>query len=245
MAIPEFCPGSKTIRQPHPEYIKCSQCGEEVEIWTDEFQAKCPKCKNVVMREAGVSCFDWCKYAEKCAGTEIYSKYLRNKALNLKQKLLIELENYFGDDKKRINHAKKVLGFAEELLKKEKADAHIVITAAILHDVGIKKAEEKYGTSSGSLQEKEGPGIAREILAKFSLIKEDVDQICEIIAHHHSPGKINSQNFKVLYDADWLVNLKDEVDTKDKDKLEKIIDRIFLTKTGKKMAKSIYLGDKD
>lgn len=43
-----------------------------------------------------------------------------------KEKLLEEMEKYFGDDMRRIAHAKKVMGFAEELLKKESsANRHI------------------------------------------------------------------------------------------------------------------------
>lgn len=259
----DFCPGSQKFRQPQPEIIKCSNCGEEVEIWTDEVQATCSKCKTIVTRESGSSCLDWCKYAKECVGEQTYNKFMQNKAITTKQKLLKKLEEYFGKDTKRINHAKKVMGFAEEILKKEKADWHIVIPASILHDVGIKVAEEKYGSSAGHLQEKEGPKIAREILLKVGLNNEDADEICQIIAHHHSPGKVDTQNFKVLYDADWLVNFadsgywkeyisasrtdkknyvreKDEVDTNDKTKLKSIINKVFLTKTGRELAERIY-----
>lgn len=159
----------------------------------------------------------------------------------MKDKLIKELEAYFGSDIKRINHAKKVMGFAEELLKREKADRHIVIPVSILHDVGIKVTEEKYGSAAGHYQEKEGSEIARSILLKIGLEKEAIDEICQIIAHHHSPGKVNTQNFKILYDADWLVNLKDEMGTKDKTKLKAIINKIFLTDSGKELAERIYL----
>ena len=71
--------------------------------------------------------------------------------------------------------------------------------------------------------------------------KENVDEICEIIAYHHSPDKINTSNFKVLSDADWLVNLKDELDIENKDKMTEIIEKVFLTKTGKNISKKIYL----
>ena len=46
----EKCPGAKTFIQPKPELIPCSFCGEEVEIWTDEVKATCPKCQGTVMR---------------------------------------------------------------------------------------------------------------------------------------------------------------------------------------------------
>ncbi len=36
MVIEKTCPGSRAIREPRPEYIDCSNCGTEVEIWTDE-----------------------------------------------------------------------------------------------------------------------------------------------------------------------------------------------------------------
>jgi len=240
MMVIDFCPGSQRFRQPQPETIKCPYCNYEIEIWTDEIQAICPNCKSKVTRQAGISCLEWCRYARECVGDQVYSKYMQNRAITIKERLLKELEEYFGDDTKRINHAKNVMHFAEELLKKEKADWHIVIPASILHDVGIKVAEAKYGSNAGHYQEKEGPEIARIILLKVGLKKEDIDEICKIIAHHHSPGKINTQNFKVLYDADCLVNLKDEVDTKNKTKLAQIINKIFLTDSGRELAKEIY-----
>jgi HD superfamily phosphodiesterase len=158
--------------------------------------------------------------------------------------LLDALEEYFGDDVKRINHAKRVMRFAEELLEKEKADRDIVIPASILHDIGIKVAEQKYGSAAARYQEKEGPSVARKILFKCGFGKEAIDEICGIIGHHHSPGKINTLNFKVLYDADWLVNLGEEFKAKERGQLKTIIDRIFLTKAGEELAKKIYLDEK-
>ena len=239
--MPFECPGSDKLRRPKPEFIKCPSCSEEVEIWTDEIETACPKCKNTVLRIQKESCIEWCAYAKECIGLDKYNTYMKNKAVTVKDALIKELEGYFGNDSKRIDHAKRVMGFAEELLKTERADWHIVIPASILHDVGIKVAEEKYGRNDGHYQEKEGPAIAKGILEKTTLKKEDIDEICRIIAHHHSPGKVNTQNFKVLYDADWLVNLKDEVDTSDKDKLAAMINKVFLTNAGRELAKRTYL----
>ena len=42
------CPGPKTPAR--PEMVECPQCGEDVEIWTDETSAKCPSCSTTVMR---------------------------------------------------------------------------------------------------------------------------------------------------------------------------------------------------
>jgi hypothetical protein len=46
----------------------------------------------------------------------------------------------------------------------------------------------------------------------------------------------------VLYDADWLVNLGDEYDTRDHRKLARAIDRLFLTDSGRALARKLYLG---
>jgi HD superfamily phosphohydrolase YqeK/predicted RNA-binding Zn-ribbon protein involved in translation (DUF1610 family) len=235
------CPGAQRFREPTPEVIKCPSCNEEVEIWADEVQRRCPKCKNIVMRKQQQSCLDWCRYARQCLGPQLHDKYMQNRTITIRQKLVREMQNYFAEDKKRINHAKKVMHFAQELLKREKGNWHIVISAAALHDIGIKEAERKYGSSAGHYQEKEGPSIARKILLKIGLKKEDIDEICEIIAYHHTPGKINTHNFKILYDSDWLVNIKDEFGLEDKQRLKQIIDNIFMTASARELAKNLYL----
>ncbi len=155
------------------------------------------------------------------------------------------MEAYFNGDTKRINHAHKVTEYAEELLKREGGDYSIVIGASLLHDIGIHQAQKKYGSTIGKFQEKEGPLIARRILTRLGFEPKQIEEICGIIAHHHSPGKINTQNFKILYDADWLVNLRDEHDIQDKDKLSNIIDKVFLTPSGKALARKIYLSENE
>ncbi len=158
-----------------------------------------------------------------------------------KEALMKAMETYFDGDTKRINHAHRVTAYAEQLLEQEEGDYSIVIGASVLHDIGIHQAEKKYGSTIGKYQEKEGPPIARRILTRLEFGQSQIDEICEIIAHHHSPGKINTRNFKILYDADWLVNLKDEYDIHDSNKLSNIIDRVFLTESGRSLAKDIYL----
>jgi HD superfamily phosphodiesterase len=234
------CPGQDK-RKVTPQAVFCPACGCETEMFSDEIKASCPKCRKVFYREVLPACIDWCASAKECIGQQAYGEYIINKSLLLKDKLLFELKEHFGTDLKRINHARRVLDYAEEILRREGGDWQIVVPSAILHDVGIKPAEERYGSSAGHLQEKEGPEIARKILLKLGFKKNEIEEICQIVAHHHSPGKINTLNFKVLYDADWLVNLKDEVDIEDKIKVKGIIEKVFLTKTGKGIACQLYL----
>ncbi len=159
----------------------------------------------------------------------------------LENKIIDNMKQYFENDKKYIDHALKVLSYTKELLKQEKGDSQIVFTTAILHDIGIKLCKKKYNSTGGQLQEIEGPPIARKILKELEVDSKIIDEVCDIIASHHSPGEINTLNFKIMWDADWLVNLEDEYDIKNKEKLEKVINKIFLTKTGKNLGKSIYL----
>ena len=163
---------------------------------------------------------------------------------SIKETLLKAMEDYFGEDARRINHARRVTAYAERMLETEGGEYPVVIGAAVLHDIGIHEAERKYRSSGGKYQEIEGPPIARGILSGLGFAKGQVDEICEIIAHHHSPGKINTRNFKILYDADWLVNLADEYDIRDKKKLADIIKTVFLTESGKSLAGEIYLLDR-
>jgi HD superfamily phosphodiesterase len=159
----------------------------------------------------------------------------------LENKIIDNMKQYFENDKKYIDHALKVLSYTKELLKQEKGDSQIVFTTAILHDIGIKLCKKKYNSTGGQLQEIEGPPIARKILKELEIDSKIIDEVCDIIASHHSPGEINTLNFKIIWDADWLVNLGDEYNIKNKEKLEKVINKIFLTKTGKNLGKSIYL----
>ncbi len=158
-----------------------------------------------------------------------------------KEALIRAMEAYFQGDTRRINHAHRVTEYAEELLKREEGDYSIVIGASVLHDIGIHRAQKKYGSTLGKYQEKEGPPIARRILTKLGFGPDQTDEICEIIAHHHRPGKITTKNFTILYDADWLVNLRDEYDIRDRDKLGHIIDKVFLTRSGRALAREVYL----
>jgi putative nucleotidyltransferase with HDIG domain len=151
------------------------------------------------------------------------------------------MKEYFGNDSRRIDHALRVTSFASRLMEEEPADQELVLATALLHDIGIPEAERKFGSSAGNLQEVEGPPVAREILARLGYNEPFITEVCQIIASHHSPGEVETDNFRIIWDADWLVNLGDECDLSERDKTGKIIDKTFMTGTGKGMAKEIYL----
>lgn len=72
------CPGSRAIKQPVPDILECPKCKGDVEMWSDEFKATCPKCKTIIFKDNKVpSCVEWCKFAKDCVGAERYEKYMK------------------------------------------------------------------------------------------------------------------------------------------------------------------------
>ncbi len=209
--LSKHCPGSLGFIQPKPEMFRCPGCGREVEIWSDEATAACPVCSKTVFRPGMQSCLDWCKYAKECVGSEKLAQYTQMKGVLRKQALAYAMEGYFGADARRIRHAQRTAEYAEMILAEETgADPNIVIAAALLHDIGIKNAEEKYGSADPAHQEAEGPPVARGILKKLDYPEEFIKEVCDMIGHHHHPRADETTNFKVLYDADQLVNAEED-----------------------------------
>jgi len=152
-----------------------------------------------------------------------------------------EMKAVFGDDERRIRHALAVLSYAEQILEQEEADPLVVKAAALLHDIGIQEAERKHGSSAGKYQEIEGPAIARSILGKLSVDPERVEHICKIVGSHHSARDIDTPEFRVIWDADWLVNLPEERPDLAETELEPFIERTFRTAAGRELARQAFL----
>lgn len=166
----------------------------------------------------------------------------KNKDADLTSRLIQAMKKIFGEDARRIDHALNVLKHAREIAENERnADFDVVVAAAILHDIGIHKAERKYGSSSGVYQEKEGPAIAESILREIAMDDESIKHVIRIIANHHSARGIDTPEFRVLWDADWLVNIPDEYPDMDKDAIRRRIEKIFRTETGKKKAYEMFV----
>ena len=72
--LKEGCPGSKEIRNPYPEELKCVFCGSANEIWSDETGTKCRKCRKEINREMKANCLMWCPAAKECVGSEKYER---------------------------------------------------------------------------------------------------------------------------------------------------------------------------
>ncbi len=150
-----------------------------------------------------------------------------------------EMIKYNHGDKKRINHALKVHSYAKTIANLEKINEYDLFnleSAAILHDIGIKVCEEKYDSSNGKLQEKEGPAVAREILEKLNY--ENINRILFLIGHHHTYTNVLGMDYQILIEADFLVNFEEE--NTSKEAIKKVYKNIFKTKTGKEFCREIF-----
>ncbi|MCP4688233.1 MAG: HD domain-containing protein [Desulfobacterales bacterium] len=222
----------------------CPKCGAVVEFFKDDPARKCSKCGHrFINPNMDFGCASYCEFAEQCIGT-LPPELLAQKEDFLKDRVAIEMKRYFKTDFKRIGHATRVTRCAERIAKGETGgNMAVILCAAYLHDIGIHEAERKYNSTAARYQEEEGPPIARTILEKLKAREELIEEVCDIVGHHHHPRPEETVNFKVLYDADLISNLEESHREKpmDPDKLEGVIEKSFLTETGSLEARKVLL----
>lgn len=161
--------------------------------------------------------------------------------MNKSAQVMLEMIKYFDGDIARINHLIKVYGFAKTIGELEKLDPdtqEILEIAALTHDIGIKKSEEKYSSAAGHYQQIEGPPEAEKLLKQMNIEDKVIERVCWLIAHHHIYTDIDSIDYQILIEADFLVNgWEDEIEDA---VMIHTRDKIFKTESGKAMLDSIY-----
>ncbi len=128
------------------------------------------------------------------------------------EELIREMVRVNEGDARRINHALKVYGIAKCIAGCEgtpERTRQIIEAAAVLHDIAIRRCEQKYGSCAGPLQEQEGPGVARPLLEKHTKDAEMVERVCWLIAHHHTLKDVRDIDHRVLIEADLIVNAEE------------------------------------
>lgn len=130
----------------------------------------------------------------------------------LRARLVKALAGFFGGDDRRIEHALRVLHHAEVIMgNRSDCDPDIVIASALLHDVGIKVAEEKHGYNDGRTQEVYGPPVAEAMLQAVGFPPEKIGIVKDIIGNHHSASRYEYPELALLKDADRIVNAIERV----------------------------------
>lgn len=160
-----------------------------------------------------------------------------NKIYSLTQNMI----EFDAGNARRIQHFIKVHAFAALIAEGEGLDGDIRFTleaAALVHDIGIKIAEEKFGRCDGKLQEQEGPAAAREMLSTLGFEEERIERICYLVGHHHTYTNVDGMDYQILLEADFLVNLHEGKHTEESRK--SALTTIFKTQTGIQICKTMF-----
>lgn len=161
--------------------------------------------------------------------------------------LLSAMIAYNAGDARRINHAVKVFAYARHIALSEHFACRLaretllaIDCASILHDIGIHEAERKHGSSAGNWQELEGPPIARAMLADAAVESRVAERALFIIGHHHSYGMIDGVDFRIVVEADFIVNIDE--DRMGADAIAAVRKNIFRTESGIALLDSLFPG---
>lgn len=148
---------------------------------------------------------------------------------------------YDAGDPMRIHHFLKVHAFARLIGLEEGLDPYtqfILETAAVVHDIGIHKAEAVYGSSHGKYQEELGPAEADALLTRLGWPREVIERVMFLVGHHHTYTGIDGQDYQILLEADFLVNLyEDEVPPAAQ---KHAYETIFKTTAGRRLCRELY-----
>jgi hypothetical protein len=247
------CPGQDTRywKPSDVSEVACGKCGALVEFFKTDGARRCPECGTRVVNPAvSMGCAQWCKHARECLGFDPATlETARQEQNSLADRLIQAVKERFGPDQARIRHALRVLDHAEDILAREKdasgegADPRVVVAAALLHDIGIIEAERLHGSAEARYQEEYGPPVAREVLEGIGFDSRSVEHVCRIIANHHSGRGIDTPEFRIVWDADRLVNIADGDISREPEDLRGLIPTAFKTASGKQKAYALFLGE--
>lgn len=241
------CPGQDSRYWKHDAIfdVPCPNCGQMLEFFKDQTTTRCKGCgKQIINPKMDFGCASYCQYAEQCLG-ELPPELLAKRDDLLKDRVAIQIKNYFKKDFKRIGHTTKVARYAEKIVQAEGGVPAIVLCAAYLLDIGAKEAEQKYGDTSDAHLEEEGPSVARKMLTDLKAKEPIIDEVCDIIGHRQ-PRAEETVNYKCVYDAEQLVKLMETMKEEQlgTTKLANLIEKNMMTESGRQLAKTILLAEK-
>lgn len=141
-----------------------------------------------------------------------------------------------------VAHFMKVYAYAKTIGECEHLDEDTQLTlevAAVLHDIACPLCREKYGSAEGKYQEKEGAVLAADFLKDTDFSEELIQRVSFLVGHHHTLTQIEGMDYQILIEADYLVNADES--HYGKDNIRNMYEKVFRTKTGKELLRSIYL----
>lgn len=160
---------------------------------------------------------------------------------DLLDQLFLAMIRFDNGDPKRIQHFTKVHSYARLIGRMEGLGEEALFNleaAAYVHDIGIRVAESKYGYQNGQLQEQEGPAAAEELMKPLGFSQDTIERVRFLVGHHHTYTDIDSADYQILVEADFLVNLFE--DGESQEAAAKVRERIFRTESGKRILNEMF-----
>lgn len=173
---------------------------------------------------------------DKCGITQLTPE--QNTLLN---RLMFKMVEFDSGDPKRIQHFLKVASLARTIGEAENLPALELFTltaAAIVHDIGIHPAIKKHGSSSGKLQEQEGPAPARAMLHDLGFDSQTIERVAFLVGHHHTYDAIDGADYRILVEADFLVNLYENGPSENA--ILAAREKVFRTRTGTALINAMF-----
>ena len=149
--------------------------------------------------------------------------------------------DFYDGSRRDVRHFLKVHAYAKLIGELENLDEKTQLTleiAAIVHDIACPMCREKYGSSAGKNQELEGMPLAREFLSDAGLGGDIIDRVVYLVGHHHTIDAVDGEDYRILLEADYLVNADESNYTPEN--IENTRRIMFKTKTGTQLLNSIY-----
>ncbi len=149
---------------------------------------------------------------------------------------------FYKGNQEDINHFLKVWSFARIIGESENLDEktlHTLELTAIVHDISCPLCREKYGNTDGRHQEKESEALVKAFFEGTDIEGETLSHISWLVCHHHTYTNINSIDYRILLEADYLVNAGEN--KHERARIISFRDNVFRTKMGIRLLEDIYL----
>lgn len=164
--------------------------------------------------------------------------------------LITKMTEFDAGDAKRIQHFLKVHSLCRymgELEGMSDEELRTLEITAVLHDAGVIPAEKEFGTCAGPYQERLGPPIAMSMIdeickgrgeSEYRVTPSQRERIRYLIAHHHTYDDIQGLDYRILVEADLLVNMLEK--STGHEEIAAIYRKIFRTETGRRLCRQMF-----
>lgn len=159
----------------------------------------------------------------------------------MKERLIQKMIDFYDGNTHDVAHFLKVYAYAETIGLSENLDVRTQQTleyAAIVHDIACPLCRKKYGNTNGKRQEEESEALLKDFLQEFPFDEDMKNRIIHLVCHHHTYTDVDGMDYRILLEADFLVNADESQYTKDV--IQTFKKNVFQTRCGIQILDSLY-----